>query len=84
MEGESPEQYLNELENWYADASIEDVSWMELDNTNILQDEHTQKASRPKNQIVNHMYHSMRDGAKLREMMIFNEIINKPKSLRNK
>ena len=84
MEGESPEQYLYELENWYADASIEDVSWMELDNTNILQDEHTQKASRPENKTVNHMYHSMRDGAKLREMMIFNEIINRPKSLRNK
>lgn len=84
MEGESPEQYLYELENWYADASIEDVSWMELDNTNILQDEHTQKAARPKNKTVNHMYHSMRDGAKLREMMIFNEIINRPKSLRNK
>lgn len=84
MEGESREQYLNELENWYADDSIEDDSWMELDNTNILQDEHTQKASRHKNQTANHMYHSMRDGAKLREMMIFNEIINKPKSLRHK
>lgn len=84
IEGESPEQYLNKLEDWYTDNSIEDISWMELDKTNILQDEHTQKAARPKNQTVNDMYHSMSDGEKLREMMIFNEIINKPKSLRNK
>lgn len=84
LEEKNVENYLDELDDWYADSKITDVSWMELDETNILEDEHSQKASRSINRTVNHIYRSLNDEAKLREMMIFNEVINKPKSLRNK
>ena len=81
-EMKNTEQHLNELDDWYADSSIADASWMELDDREVLDERKLQQAKRPSNTIANELSRTIKDQQSLRQMIIFNEIIHKPKSLR--
>lgn len=79
---ESAEQYLNELEDYYGDRSIEDASWMELDEQNILEERPPEAIGRA-NKDISQIHQTLNSPKELKKAIIINEIINPPLSLRD-
>lgn len=78
----SAENHLNELEKWYSDHSIEDASWMELDDEDILLETPSPQLITAQTKHKHPIQKAFANKESLRNYMIFNEVINKPKSLR--
>ena len=75
---EEVEDHLDNLDDWYSDQRIEDVSWMGLEDKDILVES---KSIESKGQ-GSPIQHLLSDGKALRDAIIFHEVMNKPKSLR--
>lgn len=78
----SVEEHLSELDDWYSDNSLEDDSWMDLDDQVILEEDNTHQVSRQSNVMAKQLNKAMKNPQSLRQLIVFNEIIQKPKSLR--
>lgn len=74
------EQQLDDLDEWYSDQAIEDVSWMGLEDSEILLERKTVASSAQAH--TNPIQQILSDKQTLRNHIIFHEIMSKPKSLR--